>query len=540
MDFINWSAIVLKFLSRILALRIVIGALLGLAMASGAAVAAEKGGVLNLIVQPEPISLNPGINRLGPATFVGYKIYDTLVAYDQKDLSPQPRLATSWNVSSDGLTYTFKLREGVTWHDGQPFTSKDVAFSFGEYLPAQHARSRDLRAEIDRIETPDDLTVVFVFKSPYPAFIRSLNVPIEPAHKYVGVTDFRNAPANAEFIGTGPFKFAEWKKGSLIRLVRNESYWDKGKPYLDEIVFQVIPDANSRAIAFETGSVDVLRAGDVESFDVARLAALDGVKIREDGWEYLQPVGYIHLNNRNPVLSNIKVRQAITQAIDRDFIINTIFAGFGKPINGPFSSQSIFKDTAVETVYPYDPQRAAQLLDEAGFKPDTNGIRFEVRLVPLPYGELWSRQAEYLREALGAVGIKVDIVSTDVAGWAKRLTTFDYDLAQNFVYTTADPAIGISYGYKTVTGDNAGTTGGNVNGYSNREVDALLDQAAHEPDQDKRKQLYSKVQQIISREVPLVWTHDIVFPTLHRAKVHDLIVSALGTDDNFASAWIEK
>lgn len=288
----------------------------------------------------------------------------------------------------------------------------------------------------------------------------------------MGVTDFRNAPANAEFIGSGSFKLAEWKKGSHIRLVRNENYWDKGKPYLDAVVFQIIPDANSRAIAFETGKVDVLRAGDVANFDIKRLAALPGVSIREDGWEYLQPIGYVHLNNRTPQLANVKVRQAI----DRDFIINTTFSGFGKPINGPFSRLSGYKDASVETRYPFDPKRAAQLLDEAGYPAGANGVRFELRLVPLPYGELWSRQAEYLREALGAVGIKVNLVSTDVAGWFKRLVSFDYDLAQNFVYTTPDPAIGISYAYKTVKGDNAGTTGGNVHDYSNAEVDALLDQ----------------------------------------------------------------
>ncbi|PYE32207.1 peptide/nickel transport system substrate-binding protein [Rhizobium sp. PP-CC-3G-465] len=516
------------------------GMLIAAMLTSGPALSAEKGGTLHLIVQPEPISLNPGINRLGPATFVGNKIYDSLLGYSATDIAPIPRLAESWTTSPDGKTYTFKLRHGVTWHDGEPFTSKDVAFSIGDFLPVQHARSKDVRAEIAGIETPDAFTVVFTLKAPYPAFLHTLNVAIVPAHKYVGVTDFRSAPANGEFIGTGPFKFKEWKKGSTIRLVRNETYWDAGKPYLDEIDFQVVPDANSRAIAFETGQVDVLRSGDVENFDIPRLAALDSVKISEAGWEFLQPIGYVHINNRNPILANQKVRQAIVQSIDRDFIINTIFAGYGKPSNGPFSRLSSYKDTSVETVYPFDPKKAATLLDEAGYKADADGTRFTLRLVPLPYGELWSRQAEYLREALGAVGIKVEIASVDVAGWFKRLTTFDYDIAQNFVYTTADPGIGILYGYRTVQGDNAGSTGGNVNGYSNPEIDALLEQGAHEADDAKRRQIYSKVQQILSRDVPMVWTHDIVFPTLYHDKVQDLITTALGTDDNFAAVWLKK
>lgn len=516
------------------------GTLLAATLISGVAIGAEAGGTLNLIVQPEPISLNPGINRLGPATFVGNKIYDSLLGYASNDIAPAPRLAESWTVSPDGKVYTFTLRSGVTWHDGQPFTAKDVAFSLGEFLPVQHARSRDLRAEIDRIETPDDRTVIFTLKAPYPAFLHSLNVAIVPAHKYVGVTDFRNAPANSEFIGTGPFKLAEWKKGSIIRLVRNERYWDAGKPYLDAIDFHVIPDANSRSIAFETGQVDVLRAGDVENFDIPRLAALDGVNISEAGWEFLQPIGYVHINNRNPVLNNRKVREAIVRSIDREFIIETILAGYGRPINGPLSGLSAYKDASVETVYGFDPQKAAALLDEAGYKAAADGTRFTLKLVPLPYGELWSRQAEYLREALGAVGIKVEIASVDVAGWFKRLTTFDYDIAQNFVYTTADPAIGISYGYHTAKGDNAGSTGGNINAYSNPKVDELLEQGAHEPDEVRRKKIYSEVQRILSEDVPLVWTHEIVFPTLYREDVQDLITTALGTDDNFASVWLKK
>lgn len=513
-------------------------ALVMVMLAAGPLWAAQAGGALNLIVQPEPPTLNIGVNRLGPTTYVGNKIYESLLDYSP-DLKPLPRLAESWTVSDDGLVYTFKLRKNVKWHDGQPFTAKDVVFSFEKFLPALQARSRLNLAEVKDIATPDDYTVVFTLKQPYPAFIYVHNTAVLPAHLYEGVTDYRNAEANAKFIGTGPFKFAEWNKGSFIHLVKNPDYWDAGKPYLDDIYFHVIPDANSRAVAFETGKVDVLRAGDVENFDIRRLAQSDGVELTEAGWEFLQPVGYIHLNNRHKPLDDVRVRQAIAHAIDRQFIIDTIFAGFGHETNGPISRLSQFKDSSVETKYDYDPAKANAILDEVGLKPDANGVRFELKLVPLPYGELWQRQAEYTREALAAIGVKVDIVATDVPGWFKRLTTFDYDLGQNFVYTTPDPAIGISYAYTTIKGDNAGTTGGNVHGYSNAEVDQLLADASHENDTAKRKALYSKAQKIISADVPLIWTHDIVFPTLYRKTVHDLITTGLGTDDNFAVVWID-
>ena len=510
-----------------------------LSLTAGSLSAQEAGGTLNLIVQPEPPTINVGVNRLGPTTYVGNKIYEGLLTYSA-DLQPLPKLAESWSISDDGLVYTFKLRRDVKWHDGQPFTAKDVVFSFEKFLPELHARSRLNLAEVKEIATPDDHTVVFTLKQPFPAFIYVHNTPVLPAHLYEGVTDYRNAEANKQFIGTGPFKFGEWNKGSFIHLVKNPDYWGSGKPYLDDIYFHVIPDANSRAIAFETGQVDVLRAGDVENFDVRRLAELEGVELTEAGWEVLQPIGYIHLNNRHKPLDDVRVRQAIALAIDRQFIIDTIFAGFGREINGPLSSLSQFKDASVETKYAFDPAKANAILDEVGLKPGADGFRFEVQLVPLPYGELWQRQAEYTREALAAIGIKVNLVATDVPGWFKRLTTFDYDLGQNFVYTTPDPAIGISYAYTTVTGDNAGTTGGNVHGYSNAEVDKLLAEAGHENDTAKRKQLYSQVQKILSAEVPIIWTHDIVFPTVYREKVHNLTTTGLGTDENFADVWLAK
>jgi peptide/nickel transport system substrate-binding protein len=504
--------------------------------------AQQKGGTLNLIVQPEPPTLHLGVNRLGPTSFVATKIYEGLLTYTP-DLKPAPKLAESWEISPDGLIYTFRLRDNVKWHDGTPFSAKDVLFSFKEFLPQLYFRARQILQEVAEISAPDDRTVVFRLKQPFPGFIYSLGASggtIVPSHLYEGVKDLRNAPANAQFIGTGPFKFVEWRKGSFIKLARNPDYRDSERPYLDEIFFHIIPDANSRAVAFETGKVDALRSGDVENFDIPRLAQLPGTELTEAGWEFLQPIGYIHFNNRHKPLDDARVRRALTHAIDREFIIQTIFAGFGKPTNGPLSRLSAFKDTAAEVKYPFDPALAAKLLDEAGYRAKAGGIRFEVSLLPLPYGELWQRQAEYVREALGAVGVKANIVSTDVPGWFKRITTFDYDIAHNFVYVSPDPSLNMSQAYATVEGDNAGTSGANVQGYSNPKVDELLAQAAHENDLPKRKALYSELQRIITSDAPLIWTHDIVFPTVYRAKVHGLTLTGMGTDESFVDVWIGR
>lgn len=510
--------------------------------AISAALAQKSGGTLNLIVQPEPPTINVGVNRLGPSTFVGSKIYEGLISFTPK-LEPRPGLAESWTISPDGLTYTFHLRKGVTWHDGKPFTAADALFSFQKFLPAVFYRAKLVLSEAESITAPDDYTIVFKLKAPYPGFIQALEVTggtILPAHLYEGVTDYRNAPANQQFIGTGPFKFADWKRGSYIHLIKNADYWDKGKPYLDNIYFHVIPDANSRSIAFETGKVDVLRAGDVENFDITRLAKEKGVELTEAGWEFLQPIGYVHLNNRHKPFDDIRVRQAVAHAIDRKFIIEAIFSGFGREINGPFYSTKPYRDTSVEAKYEFSPDKANRLLDEAGLKPGADGVRATVELLPLPYGELWQREAEYIRDALGAVGIKVNIASVDVAGWFQRLTTFNYDIGQNFVYTFGDASIGVNQTYLTVKGDNAGTSGANVQGYSNPEVDEILIKAAHENNPEARAKLYSRFQQIVTREVPLIWTHEMVFPTLYRGTVHNLTLTGLGTNENFADVWIDR
>jgi len=519
-----------------------IGLALGLSMTVCTAHAQKSGGTLNLIVQPEPPTINLGINRLGPTSFVGSKIYEGLITFSPK-LEPKPVLAESWTISPDGLTYTFNLRKGVTWHDGKPFTSADALFSFQKFLPAVFFRSKLVLSEAESITAPDDYTIVFKLKAPFPGFIQIFEATggtIMPAHLYEGVTDYRNAAANQQFIGTGPFKVGEWRRGSFIRLVKNENYWDKGKPYLDDIYFHVIPDANSRSIAFETGKVDVLRAGDVENFDIKRLASEPNVELTDAGWEFLQPIGYLHLNNRRKPFNDVRVRQAVAHAIDRKFIIETIYAGFGREINGPFYSAKPYRDTSVETKYDYDPEKAKKLLDEAGLKPGPGGVRAEVDLIPLPYGEMWQRLAEYTREALGAVGIKANIASVDVAGWFQRMTTFNYDVGHNFVYTFGDASIGINQTYLTVNGDNTGTTGGNVQGYSNAEADDILVKAAHENDPAARAKLYSRFQAIVTKEVPMVWTHEMVFPTIYRKRVHNLTSTGLGTNENFADVWVDR
>ncbi len=501
----------------------------------------KAGGTLNLIVQPEPPGINLGNAKLGPSSFVGSKIYEGLISLSPK-LEPIPRLAESWTISPDGKTYTFKLRRNVKWHDGKPFGAPDVVFSFTKYLPATFARTKLIMEQVASITAPDDATVVFKLKQPYPAFMfifESVGGTIVPAHLYEGVTDYRTAPANNTIVGTGPFKLGEWRRGAFIKLVKNPDYWDKGKPYLDNLFFHVVPDAVGRSIAFESGKVDAIRAGDVENFEIARLAAAPGTALTKAGWEFLQPIGFLNMNLRKKPIDDKRFRQAIAHAIDRQFIIKNIFSTFGEPVNGPFTKGYAFKDASVETRYAYDPARAKALLDEMGLKPGADGTRVTLRLLPLPYGETWQRLAEYTRERLGAVGIKATIVATDVPGWFSRLSSGDFDLAYNFVYLLGDPAIGINQTYLSTNQLNRGTAA-NVDGYVNPQLDALLVKAEQEPQRAERAKLYSQVQKTLSEDLPILWTHEMVMPTVYRTKVKNLISTGQGMNENFADVWIER
>ncbi len=491
------------------------------------------GGRANVVIQPEPPSLMVGLVQNGPTQMVAGNIYEGLLRYDT-DLKPMPQLATSWEVSEDGLTYTFHLHENVKWHDGEPFTAADVVFSADVFLRETHPRLRASLEHVEEISAPDDHTVVFKLKQPFGPFIGIFEVgtmPMIPKHIYEG-TDFANNPANNTPIGTGPFKFAEWEKGSHILLTKNEDYYEEGKPYLDEIYWHVIPDAASRAVAYETGVVDVLPGGSIENFDVQRIAGMENTCITDKGWEYFGPHSWMWLNNREGPTSDVRFRKAVMYAMDREFARDALWNGLGKIANSPVSSSTRFHTDDV-TEYAYDPDKARALLEEMGY----DGA--PVRLLPLPYGETWQRWAEAVKQNLDEVGIEVEIVATDVAGWNQKLAEWDYDIAFTYLYQYGDPALGVARTYVS-TNIAKGSQWNNVEGYVNEDVDALFDQAAVAVTPEERQELYTKVQQVLTDEVPVAWLLELGFPTIYRCNVKDLVTTAIGVNDGFKDAYIEK
>ncbi len=502
------------------------------ALMLAAPLTAQADGRIDIVVQPEPPSLMLGIVQNGPTQLVAGDIYESLLRYDT-DLNPQPSLAESWEISDDGLTYTFKLREGVLWHDGEPFTSADVAFTADVFLRETHPRLRVSLNYVDSIETPDDHTVVFKLKEPFGPFIgvfETGTMPMIPKHIYEG-TDFANNPANNTPIGTGPFKFNEWEKGSYIHLVKNEDYYLDGKPALDEVFYRVIPDAASRAVAFETGEVDVLPGGSVEQFDIPRLAAMDGVCTTGKGWEYFAPHSWLWVNNRSGPTANEKFRQAIMYAMDREFARDVVWNGFGNIATGPVSSMTKFyTDDVID--YSYDPEKAKELLEEAGYDGET------IRLLPLPYGETWTRWAEAVRQNLTDVGINVETVATDVAGWNQKVSDRDYDLAFTYLYQFGDPALGVARTYLS-TNDVDGSPWNNVQGYQNVPLDDKWAAAASAVGDEARQAIYTEIQQEVVEDAPVAWLLELEFPTIYRCNVKDLVTTAIGINDGLRDAYIE-
>jgi peptide/nickel transport system substrate-binding protein len=508
-------------------------AAIGMASALAAQDAPKTGGTLNAVIQPEPPGLMLGLIQNGPTQMVAGQIYESLLRYD-KDLNPMPSLAKEWTKSEDGLTYTFTLQDDVVWHDGEPFTSADVVFSVDVFLRETHARLRASLVHVESIEAPDDKTVVFTLKQPFGPFLgifEAGTMPMIPKHIYEG-TDYANNPANNTPIGTGPFKFEEWERGSYIHLVKNEDYYMDGKPYLDEIYYQVIPDAASRAVAFETGQVDLLPGGSVENFDIPRLTAMDNVCFTNDGWEFFGPHSWMWMNMHEGPMMDKNLRKAVMHALDREFARDALWNGNGTVAKGPVSSVTRFFEENTPDIS-FDPEKAQEYLAQSSYDGET------IRILPLPYGETWQRWAEATRQNLSDVGIESEIVATDVAGWNQKVGDWDFDLAFTYLYQYGDPALGVARTY--ISSNIAkGSPWNNVSGYVNEEVDTLFAEAAIQASDEKRQELYTEVQNIIVDDVPVAWMLELQFPTIYRCDLKNPVSTAIGVNDGMRDAWLDR
>ena len=516
----------------------------GSLMVSALAAKAENyGGTLSFLVQPEPPTLASYVSTSGPIGLVMPKVYEGLFDYDN-DGKMIPLLAESYSMSADGKTVTFKLRKGVSWHDGKPFTSADVKFTILEVLKKVHPRGPNSFREVSSIDTPDAHTAIFNLDNPAPYMMRSFSAyesPMVPKHLLEG-QDVKSSPLANKPVGTGPFKFVEWKKGQYIRLDKNENYWQEGLPYLDRIVGRFIPDASTRTAAMENGEVLYAAYNSVPNIDAVRLKERDDIDVTTDGYSMINPMALIEFNTKEGPFVDPAIRRAISTAIDRRFMIDTIFFGYGKPATSALSSN--FSATNLHAKMANYPERgdvdaANAILDKAGFAKDGNGVRMKATLDIIPYGEDWRRAGEYLKQAMGDIGIQLDLRYEDVPTWLKRVYhNYDFEMNVNYFYQLPDPVLGVHRHYGT-NQIRQGTHFVNSSRYSNSTLDALLDSGSKEPDAAKRTATYKEIQTILANDMPVVNLFELEFLTVYNTKLKGAYGSAMGAYGSFREAYLD-
>jgi peptide/nickel transport system substrate-binding protein len=510
----------------------------GIALAQGGT--PVKGGVLRMWVN-EPTTLTSAYTSAGQTYYTSGKIFDGLVEYDF-DMKLKPKLATSWDLSQDGLTLSFKLRGDVKWHDGKPFTSSDLQYSALEIWRKLHPRGRSTWANLSAVDTPDATTAIFRFSKPSPYVLNALISPeaqVVPRHIYEG-KDVLTNPANIAPIGNGPFKFKEWQRGDYILLERNEDYWDKGKPHLEQIVYRVIPDAAARSVAFEADEIDIGGGIPISLADARRLEKVPTLEIPERGAEAYGNNTFMEVNVRRPYLKNVRVRQAILHGLDRNFILKNIFFDFGKVATGPIPYTIGTFYTEDVPKYEYSLAKANALLDAAGHPRGADGTRFKVTIDVLPFGEYYFRLADYVKQQLTQLGVTAEIRNADFATYYRRIyTDYDFDITCSGASALTDPTIGVQrfFWSKNII---KGVPFSNGTGYSNPEVDALLEAAQTEIDPQKRTVLFHQFQKKVVEDLPILPMCDVPYFTVKNKAVKNTEISPFGISDNFADAYIES
>lgn len=496
-------------------------------------------GSLTLLLVTEPTALVTVSNVATPILSVSAKVTEGLLKYDF-DVNPKPQLATAWTISPDGLTYSFTLRQGVKWHDGRDFTSADVAYSI-KLLKEIHPRGRNTFANLVAVDTPDAHTAVLRLSSPAPYLIRALvasETPIVPRHLYEG-TDARANPNNNAPVGTGPYRFKEWVRGSHLIYDRNPDYWDKPKPFIDRLVVRFISDPAAAAAAFETGTVDLGYRTPVPLADLDRLKKLPALRFETLGNSYSHNVTRLEFNLDNEYFRQDKVRQAIAHALDRNVIVKVVNYGYGLASHSPIAPGLKALHDPSPSPYGYDLKQANALLDEAGYPRKGNAPRFAVPLDFNPISSDGSRLADYIRTALARIGIAVTVRAQDSSAFIKRIyTDRDFAFTTNGASNLFDPTVGVQrlHWSKNFI---KGVPFSNGTHYQSPVVDKLLEQAAIENDPVRRKALFKEFQDVVARDIPDLNLYQPEFITIANRRVHDHSLTADGVESNLADVWVE-
>ena len=474
-----------------------------------------EGGTVTIASNSEPGNLNPMVWATIPDTIVTDMVYDALVVPDD-ELKMVGSLAKDWDVSEDGTSYTFYLEEGITWHDGEPFTAEDVEFTFTSIADPRYDAEAYWRAEpimgaeeyregnadsIEGIEVIDDNTIKFTMEEPYAPFISGLFIGILPKHilSDVAPNEWDRHESNRNPIGTGPFKFVEWKTGQYIHLEKNEDYFG-GAPILDTIYVR-FGDANSMLASFMNKEVDIT---EVPIAEVESIQSLDYAELITQPTLSVQYVGF---NGLNEHFKDKLVRRALSHATDKSAIVESILGEYGVVSKSIFASEHWSHNPDVP-IYEYDIEKAESLLEEAGYEKNSEGI-FEKGGNPLSFtlevptgNKEREKTATLLKQMWEEVGVEVELQSQDLStltttklvptgddGTQREVTADDYDAFLLGLGFQADPDEYRSY----FSSKYMPPKGYNFVSYSNPKVDELWVEQTLEIDFDKRQEIIQQI-----------------------------------------------
>lgn len=473
----------------------------------GASALAAAAATLDVAVDTAPAGLDPHIiTAFNSVMIVQGSIYEGLTSIDA-DLAVQPGLATSWEISEDGKTYTFHLAEGVTFHDGSTFDSEDVAASLRRVQAETTGSPLASRiSPVTGIETPDPQTVVLTLDAPFAPLLSSLaGIAIVPAEMESDIDALQQKPD-----GTGPFMFDEWQPNGYIALKKFDGYREDGKPSIDEVKFHFVPEAATRQIGLTSGEYDLL-----PSVDPATAMQLEGMGADV---EQTRDLAYtlIGMNVESGPLADPKVRQAVNMLLNRDEIIQGALFGAGVPA-GPLSPA--LTEWALPTsdfpCYTPDVEGAKKLIAEAGVETP-----IQLEMVVLPRQDA-KDIAQIAQQELAAGGIEVSLVNLEIGDFVQRWKNSDFGMFVSANGGNPDPD---QYFYRTFY------TGGSTNvfKYSDPEVDKLLDTGRNETDMATRKDAYDQLQKTLACEGPIAHIAYANLSTAVGDKVHGFTIHPMG------------
>jgi len=476
------------------------------------------GGTLRIAYLRDPISFNGVLNFWSTTAYYNTEMFDRLITYDA-NYNFKSDLAQTWEHSPDGKTWTFHLYKNVKWHDGVPFTSADVKWHY-TMLTNQTSLMRSFlnAAKLLSIDTPDDYTVIFRFENvanPDHLFaLAQADAFILPKHIFEGTgpygydsKSFQNNPANLKPIGTGPFRFVEYVKDDHVTMEANPNYF-KGRPYLDKIIWLIIPQQQTAELAFQNNQVDNIHETVGLPFaDISTWQKQTDTTV--DTFQYYT-TWRITFNFRPnavakfPYIGDVRVRQAMWYAIDRQSIINTVLYGITAPTDTAISNviEPYYNPNTVK--YPYNPDKANQLLDEAGYKKGPDGWRFHVPMVSYQTGGPF---AEVIKQYLANVGIDVQLQLVENTTFFSLYEINPEGFGDNVAMgiqtfgTGPDPGTILDW----IHSRPGGLGGENSGYYSNPTVDKLLEEGQNSVNETLRKIDYFQIQDIMANEVPMIF-----------------------------------